>query len=138
MSDTVTIQPPTMPTGSVCDVSIQTIAMPRDANWNGDIFGGWIVSQMDLAGAACARRRAKGRVTTVAINSMVFLHPVPVGSMVSCYTCLIGEGQTSMKIHIEVWIQNDQLKYTKVTEGLFIFVAIDDEGKKRLLPPLDS
>jgi acyl-CoA thioesterase YciA len=117
------------------EVSIQTIAMPKDANWNGDIFGGWLVSQMDLACAVCARRRAQGRVATVAIDSMAFLRPVPVGAVVSCHTRLEGTGRTSMKIHVEVWICSEQIQAEKVTEGRFVFVAIDADGNKRPLPP---
>lgn len=118
------------------DISIQTIAMPKDANWNGDIFGGWLVSQMDLACAVCARRRAAGRVATVAINSMEFLLPVPVGALVSCHTQLVSTGRTSMKIHVEVWSSMQGELPQKVTEGLFIFVAIDEDGNKRALPPV--
>ena len=86
------------------ELALQTIAMPADANWNGDIFGGWLVSQMDLAGAVSARRTARGRVATVAIDSMAFLRPVPIGSVVSCYTQLLEIGRSSMKILVEVWI----------------------------------
>lgn len=120
------------------NVSIQTIAMPKDANWNGDIFGGWLVSQMDLAGAVCARQRARGRVATVAIDSMNFLLPVPVGAVISCHTLLESCGRTSMKIHVEVWICSEQMQAAKVTEGRFVFVAIDQDGNKRPLPPLAS
>ncbi|HCK27966.1 MAG TPA: acyl-CoA thioesterase, partial [Alcanivorax sp.] len=76
-------------------LALQTIAMPENANWNGDIFGGWLVSQMDLAGAVTARARAKGRVATVAIDSMAFLRPVPVGAVVSCYTRMQDIGRSS-------------------------------------------
>lgn len=124
----------TLPKG---EVSIQTIAMPKDANWNGDIFGGWLVSQMDLAGAVCARRRAGGRVATIAIDRMAFLHPVLVGSVVSCYTRVLSEGRTSMKIEVEAWIHDDKAPQTQVTQGTFIFVAIDDNGNKRPLPGQD-
>lgn len=116
-------------------VSIQTIAMPKDANWNGDIFGGWLVSQMDLACSVEARCRSRGRVATVAIERMQFLRPVPVGSVVSCHTKLVSVGTTSMKIHVEVWIKNDNLEPERVTEALFTFVAIDEHGKKRPVPP---
>lgn len=116
------------------EVSIQTIAMPGDANWNGDIFGGWLVSQMDLAGAVCARRRAQGRVTTISIDRMTFLHPVPIGSVVSCHTKILGTGTTSMTIQIEVWMRTDHSEPLKVTAGRFVFVAIDEQGNKRDLP----
>lgn len=114
------------------ELALQTFAMPADANWNGDIFGGWLVSQMDLACAVSARRRAKGRVATVAIDSMVFLRPVPIGSLVSCYTQLQDIGRSSMKILVEVWIGDEEK--SKVTEGLFTFVAIDETGRTRAVP----
>ena len=114
------------------ELALQTFAMPADANWNGDIFGGWLVSQMDLACAVSARRRAKGRVATVAIDSMVFLRPVPIGSLVSCYTQLQDIGRSSMKILVEVWIGDEDT--SKVTEGLFTFVAIDETGRTRAVP----
>ena len=84
-------------------ISLQTIAMPADTNWNGDIFGGWLMAQMDLAGAVAARKRAHGRITTVAVESMIFLHPVKIGDVLSCYTNIERVGNTSMKIRIEVW-----------------------------------
>ena len=118
---------PAAPSG---DVVIRTIAMPADANANGDIFGGWLVSQMDLGGAILARNTAHSRVTTVAIDGMSFIHPVCVGDTVSCYAKLIATGRTSMKIDVEAWVQ----RYTdasvhRVTEGVFTYVAIDPEGK---------
>ena len=118
----------------VGNLAIQTIAMPANANWNGDIFGGWLVSQMDLAGAVTARKTAKGRVATVAIDSMAFLRPVPVGAVVSCYTQLQDIGRSSMQILVEVWIQEDTDRLSKVTEGEFTFVAIDDTGRTRAVP----
>ena len=99
-------------------LAIQTIAMPQSANWNGDIFGGWLVSQMDLAGAVTARKKARGRVATVAIDSMAFLRPVPVGAVVSCYTQLQDVGRSSMQILVEVWIREDTgtpVSYTHLT-----------------------
>lgn len=104
--------------------------MPGDANANGDIFGGWLMSQMDLGGAILARTTARSRVTTVAIDGMSFLHPVNMGDTVSCYAQLLGIGRTSMKIHIAAWVA----RYTddtvfRVTEGTFTYVAIDAAGK---------
>jgi acyl-CoA thioesterase YciA len=116
-------------------LSLQTIAMPSDTNWNGDIFGGWLVSQMDLAGAVAARRRADGRITTIAIDTMVFHHPVHIGDVISCFTCIEHVGNTSMKIRIEVWETGERRKVPqKFTEGLFTYVAIDENGKPRPVP----
>lgn len=115
-------------------LALQTIAMPQDSNWNGDIFGGWLVSQMDLAGAVTARATAEGRVATVAIDGMSFLRPVPVGSVVSCYTDLEDIGRSSMRICVEAWIREDSGDIAKVTEGMFTFVAIDDQGRTRAVP----
>lgn len=120
------------PTGVL---SLQTIAMPADTNPNGDIFGGWVLSQMDLAASIHARRIAKGRVATVAISNMAFLKPVPVGSTVSCYTELEEVGRTSMRFLVDVWCTEQESDQPfKVTEGEFIFVAINDEGKTRVVP----
>jgi acyl-CoA thioesterase YciA len=112
------------------DVVIRTIAMPADANANGDIFGGWLMSQMDLGGAVLARGTAHCRVTTVAVDGMSFLRPVNVGDVVSCYARLIAIGRTSMKIDVEVWVQRyADSKQLRVTEGTFTYVAIDANGK---------
>ena len=117
------------------EITIQTLAMPADTNANGDIFGGWIVSQMDLASGVLAKRLAKGRVVTVAINSMSFLKPVHVGDVVSCYVDLVRRGNTSMTIAVEVWAQCASGSDTyRVTEGNFVYVAIDDAGNPRKLP----
>ena len=116
-------------------ISLQTIAMPADTNWNGDIFGGWLMAQMDLAGAVAARKRAHGRITTVAVESMIFLHPVKIGDVLSCYTNIERVGNTSMKIRIEVWETADPCRPTvKLTEGVYTYVAIDEEGKPRSVP----
>lgn len=113
-------------------LAIQTLAMPAHTNANGDIFGGWLVSQMDLAAGVIAKQCAKGRVTTVAIHSMVFHHPVHVGDVVSCFAHLIKIGRTSMQINVEAWVTHPITEQAqKVTEGLFIYVAIDDQGRPR-------
>jgi len=113
-------------------LTLQTLSMPSDTNPLGDIFGGWLLSQMDIAGAILALEVAQGRVTTVAISGMKFLHPVPVGSLVSCYSILRSVGNTSIRIGIEVWIKDFKTHHRlKVTEGEFVYVAIDGEGKKR-------
>lgn len=113
----------------------QVIAMPREANANGDIFGGWLLSQMDLAGGILAGRVAKGRVATVAISSMSFLNPVPVGAVVGCYVSVTSVGTSSIRLAIEAWISDRQdTELCKVTEGEFVFVAIDDNGNTRTVP----
>lgn len=114
------------------ELAIQTLAMPASTNANGDIFGGWLVSQMDLAAGILAKRLALGRVATVAIHSMSFLKPVHVGDLVSCYVNLVKQGNTSMTICVEVWAHPaTQRDAYQVTEGVFVFVAIDEEGRPR-------
>ncbi|QDP71640.1 acyl-CoA thioester hydrolase YciA [Legionella israelensis] len=114
------------------EITIQTLAMPADTNANGDIFGGWLVSQMDLAAGVLAKQISHGRVATVAIHSMSFLKPVRVGDVISCYADLVKTGRTSMTINVEVWAKpaTQHTRYS-VTKGTFVFVAIDDEGKPR-------
>ena len=118
------------------ELTLQTLAMPRDTNANGDIFGGWLVSQMDLAAGIAMKRVARGRSATVAINNVNFLYPVNVGSTVSCYADVGEIGRTSAHIDIEVWIFNGGAdeKLRKVAEGQFVFVAIDDAGRTRPIP----
>ena len=114
------------------ELVLQTIAMPKDTNANSDIFGGWLVSQMDLAGGVAAGKRARGRVATVAIDRMSFMVPVRVGAVVSCHAEIIAVGHSSVEINIEVWAAYaSENTPTKVTEGTFIFVAIDDNGRTR-------
>jgi acyl-CoA thioesterase YciA len=114
------------------ELTIQTLAMPMNTNANGDIFGGWIVSQMDLAVGILAKKISKGRIATVAINSMSFLKPVHIGDVISCYVQLIKLGNTSMTVGVEVWaMPADQHEYYQVTEGVFVSVAIDENGKPR-------
>jgi acyl-CoA thioesterase YciA len=121
-----------VPRGSL---TLQTIPMPADTNANGDIFGGWLMSQMDLGSSVLARQRARGRVATVAVEGMSFHRPVQVGDLVSIHAELVREGATSMAIDVEVWVwrqpTDDRLK---VTEARFVFVAIDETGSKRPLP----
>ncbi|MEZ5568456.1 MAG: acyl-CoA thioesterase [Halioglobus sp.] len=120
-----------MPQG---DLSLQTVAMPKDTNANGDIFGGWLLSQMDIAGMIAAGEVAGGRVATVAIDGMAFLTPVHVGAVVSCYCDVLEIGRSSIRIVVEVWInsQHDG-EPIKVTEGEFVFVAIDENGRTRAI-----
>lgn len=114
------------------ELALQTLAMPKDTNSNGDVFGGWLMAQMDLAGAIVAREVAKGRVTTVAVGSMAFLRPVPVGATVSCYCDILEIGRSSIKTLVEVWVKHyDRNAQQKVTEGEFVYVAIDDTGRTR-------
>lgn len=129
MSDT---RPPAkpVPTEPVGELVIRTIAMPGDTNSNGDIFGGWLLSQMDLGGAIYARNLARCRVTTVAIDAMSFHEPVYVGDIVSCHAKLIKVGTTSMRIDVEAWAQRSgDGSLVRVTEGVFTYVAIDDRGR---------
>jgi acyl-CoA thioesterase YciA len=116
--------------------ALRSIAMPADANPDGDIFGGWVLSQMDLAGGTMARQRAKGRVATVAVNAMTFLLPVYVGDDVSCYARIDKVGRTSITVCIETWAQRrDGGERVKVTEGTFVYVAIGENRKPREVPP---
>ena len=113
---------------------LRTIAMPRDANPAGDMFGGWTLSQMDLAGATFAARRSGGRVATVSIDAMKFLHPITVGDDVSCYCELEHKSEHSIAVKIETWsASRDGEKAEKVTEGVFTYVALDDSGSPRTL-----
>lgn len=125
---------PITPSRPLGELSLKVIAMPADTNWNGDVFGGWLVSQMDLAGAVHAHQVSKGRVATISINNMVFHVRVKVGQVLGCYTQVIKLGNTSMQILVEVWESNDCENPVLVTNGVFTYVAIDDEGKKRPLP----
>ncbi len=115
---------------------IRTIAMPADTNPSGDIFGGWLMAQMDLAAGNAATRRARGRCATVAVTGMTFHSPVFVGDEVSLFADLIHIGRTSMKIEIIAWRRNrDEEESHKVTDATFVFVAIDGEGRPRPVPP---
>jgi len=117
------------------ELALQTLAMPKDINPDGDIFGGWLVSQMDLAAWSTANRLSQGRVVTVAIDAMVFLLPVSVGSTIRCYTDVLNIGRTSMKILVEVWASKPtESEQMKVTEGTFTFVAIDEQRRTRAVP----
>ncbi len=112
------------------ELVIRTIAMPADTNANGDIFGGWLMSQMDLGAAIIAKNISRSRVTTVAVDGMVFLNPVYVGDIVNCHARLLKVGRTSMRIDIEAWVQRGKDgTLLKVTEGVFTYVAIDESGR---------
>lgn len=109
---------------------IQNVAMPADTNANGDIFGGWLVSHMDMGAGIAGRRRACCRVVTVSIDKLVFIKPVSVGDTVACYADLLNVGRTSMKFKMEAWALGfKDHNPRKVAEGFFTFVAIDEDGK---------
>lgn len=117
--------------------AIRIIAMPKDTNPNGNLFGGWLVSLMDMAGATAACQRAKGPAVTVMIEKMEFHQPVFVGDEVSCYAKVVKVGRTSITTHVESWVRKrfSENEFVKVTQGTFIFVAIDKNHKPK---PVDS
>lgn len=118
------------------ELTLRTLAMPADVNVNGDIFGGWVLAQMDIAGGIVAGTRAGGRVATVAIDAMKFIRPVKVGDVLCIYARVERVGRSSMGIAIEAWVLRDRSgPREKVTEALFTFVAIDGEGRPR---PVDG
>jgi len=119
------------------ELALRTLAMPADTNPSGDIFGGWLMGQMDIAGGIVAGTRAGGRVATVAVDGFVFHKPVYVGDVVCCYADIAAVGNTSIKIVIQAWaLRGRQVDHrVKVTEGTFTFVALDEAGGKRPVPP---
>ncbi len=122
-----------MPAG---DPAIRTIAMPADANPAGDIFGGWLMAQMDLAAGNIAARRARGRCATVSVDRINFLNPVYIGDEVSLYAELERVGRTSLTIRVEAWRRpRDSEDQVRVTDATFVFVALDHEGRPRAVPP---
>ena len=122
------------PPGS--EPALRIFAMPKDANANGDVFGGWVMSQMDLAGAVPAVDRAGGRIATVAVDAMRFHQPIAVGDLVTCYATIESVGKTSISVKVETWAKRRRTTdQVKVTEGTFVYVAINDNGAKRALPP---
>ena len=122
------------------DLLLRTLAMPADTNPSGDIFGGWIMSQMDIAGAILVRELAKGRCVTVAVDAFKFHKPVKVGDVVCCYGKVERVGTTSMTLSLEVWVRSAtravEVEHPRfrVTEARFTYVAVDEEGKKRAVP----
>jgi acyl-CoA thioesterase YciA len=121
------------------ELSIRINAMPGDTNANGDIFGGWVLSRMDAAGGVAAVERAKGRVVTVKVDTMHFIRPVKVGDILAVYTEVESVGRTSMKVHVEAWAHRFMThRAEKVTDATFTFVAIDDAGRPRPVPPADD
>ena len=119
--------------------TIRVAAMPSDANYTGDIFGGWLMGQVDVAGSIPALHRAKGRVATIAVNSFVFKQPIFVGDVVSFYTRIVKVGTTSITVEVEVYAQRDPAKpiCVKVTEATLTYVAVGDDRKPRPVPPAD-
>ncbi|WP_019531378.1 acyl-CoA thioesterase [Dasania marina] len=116
-------------------LTTRTLAMSSDTNPAGDIFGGWVLSQMDIAAGICAGQRAQSRVVTVALDSMSFISPVKVGDVLGVYTKVIHIGNTSMVVNVEAWVRRDRIgNREKVTDGHFKFVAIDDEGLPTKIP----
>jgi acyl-CoA thioesterase YciA len=129
MNDTITL-PEGQPT-------LRVVAMPSDANYAGDIFGGWLMGQVDIAGSIPALHRAKGRVATVAVNSFVFKQPIFVGDLVSFYARIVRIGTTSITVDVEVYVQRDPENptYLKVTEAQLTYVAVGDDRRPRPVPP---
>jgi acyl-CoA thioesterase YciA len=118
------------------DLTTRTLAMPSDMNPAGDIFGGWVLAQMDIAGGICAAERAQCRTVTVALDGMSFIRPVKVGDVLCVYTEVESVGNTSLDVHVEAWVQRDRSHNTvKVTEAKFKFVALDADGRPRPVCP---
>ena len=115
--------------------AVRTLAMPADTNPNGDIFGGWLLAQMDLAGGTVASLRTKGRVATVAVEGMSFHSPVFVGDLVSCYADIVRIGRTSLTVRVETLVRRHRTgEEVKVAKGTFTYVALDQEGRPRPVP----
>lgn len=117
---------------------LRVMPMPSDANIHGDVFGGWIMAQVDIAGSLPAVRRANGRVATVAVNSFLFKHPVFVGDLLSFYASIVRVGNTSITVYVEVYAERNRLQAetVKVTEATLTYVATGEDRKPRVLPPL--
>jgi acyl-CoA thioesterase YciA len=118
------------------ELVLKVIPMPADCNANGDIFGGWVMAQVDLAGSVLPARRAQGRMATVAVKEFIFKQPVRIGDLLSFYSEITRVGRTSITVRVEVYAENlrSQGSYTKVTEAQLTYVAIDGNGKPRALP----
>ena len=120
------------------ELMLRVTPRPADVNGNGDIFGGWVMAQVDIAGGVAAARRARGRVATVAVNSFLFKQPISIGDLVSFYSRIEKVGRTSITVHVEVVAERNPAApvVVKVTEATLTFVAIDDTGAKREVPPI--
>jgi acyl-CoA thioesterase YciA len=135
MTDTTAVHAPlnteSEPNGDLCT---RALAMPADTNQNGDIFGGWLLSQMDLAGGVFASKTAKSRTVTVAIEAMNFRKPVFVGDLVSVHASLVRVGKTSITVHLEAWVlRRKEVHSILVTDGNFTYVSIDDQGHPQVI-----
>jgi acyl-CoA thioesterase YciA len=120
-------------------ITTRTIAMPGDTNPSGDIFGGWVLSQMDIAAGICAGQRAQSRVVTVSVDGMSFIQPVRVGDILGIYTEVDRVGRTSIDVHIEAWVRRDRIGLReKVTEATFKFVAVGDDGRPKPVPAFED
>lgn len=119
---------------------LRVMPMPSDANVHGDVFGGWIMAQVDIAGSILAARRANGRIATIAVNSFVFKQPVFVGDLLSFYVDIVKVGRTSITVSVEVYAERNRLQAdtVKVTEATLTYVATDDSRKPRVIPDLPS
>ena len=117
--------------------TLRVVPMPADLNQNGDVFGGWVMAQVDVAGAIPAMRRARGRVATVSVNSFLFKQPVSVGDIVSLYAEIVNVGRTSITVNVEVYAERNYANpvTVRVTEAQLTYVAINENGEKRSVPP---
>jgi acyl-CoA thioesterase YciA len=144
VNDTQGQQAPTIAENEPCgDLSIRTLAMPADTNQNGDIFGGWLLGQMDIGGGIFASKVAKSRTVTVAIEAMNFRKPVFVGDVVSVHANLVRIGKTSITVHIEAWVlRRKEMQSILVTDGNFTYVSIDNQGHPQVIkrdePPISA
>ena len=129
--------PPPAALPSEHELVLKVIPMPGDCNANGDIFGGWVMAQVDLAGSVLPARYVQGRMATVAVNEFIFKQPVRVGDILSFFSHITRVGNTSVIVQVEVFAErfSDQGRYVKVTEATLTYVAIDDEGRPRSIPP---
>ena len=135
MSETHVHAPTSAETEACGELCTRSLAMPADTNANGDIFGGWLLSQMDIGGGVAASKIAKTRTVTVSIEAMNFRKPVYVGDLVSVHANLVRVGRTSVTIHLEAWVlRRKEMKPILVTDGNFTYVAIDEQGRPQIIP----
>lgn len=134
-SENLDLDPNPHPEG---ELATQTIALPSDTNQDGEIHGGWLACQMDMAAHLACSKVARGKVATVAIDNISFLSPISIGSLVGCYTKIKGVGRSSIRVSVEAWVSHvvKGEDWTKVAEGTFVFVAIDSNGRTRAIPKI--